>query len=207
MSVSINPIATSNAAGSFQTQSLGYIQGTALNDPTVRNLLSGGVLNPAAALPMWGGIAIEEFTNDIAYGSANTSPNGALGGQIDRAPDNTHVTGFSVFDQNHAMVNSPGSPVPLASQNMLVNFYRLGSNARIAVKCDPALVSLEGAIISQQVSWDFVNQQLIAYSGGVGALACKVLEVAVGNSMTVSYDAGTGLATWVTNGTTAIILI
>ena len=42
---------------------------------------------------------------------------------------------------------------------------------------------------------------------GGGALNVKVLDIQVGNSMTVNYDPVTGFATWNRNGSTAIILI
>jgi len=196
--ISINPSLTTNAAGSFNVQSLGFIQGMALDDPSVRNELAGGYLDAAETLPMWGGVAIEEL---IAAVTESRGPS------IKRAADNTLLTGFSVFNQNHAAINTPQSPVPLTPSGMLVNFYRLGSGARIPLKIDPALVTLEGEIITTQVSWDFANQQIIAYSGGIGALDVRVLEVAVGNSLTVSYDAGTGFATWNRSGTVAIVVI
>lgn len=293
MSITINPGLTTNAAGSFNTTSLGYVQGTALADPAVRNALAGGVLAASETLPMWGGVGIYEFV------PPNGTSNGSLGGSVGRAlllTGTKALTGFSVFDQDHSMINSPQSPVPLAAAGMGVNFYRLGSGARIAVACDPSLVSLEGAIINGPVSWDNVNQRLQPYiasgateavtsmtwssagggriavvmtaasvyglgdevnvSGatntgtggntvvngnfiidtytdtthftlaapaaagvygtiagtivlnvGFGALACKVLDVQIGNSLTVDYNSTTGFATWNRSGSTAIILI
>lgn len=292
-SVPYNPLVTTNASGSFNVETTGYIQGQALDQPAIRNSLAGGVLLATAAFPMWGGVGIYE----LIPGAANT-PNGVLGGTVDRANSltgATALTGFSVFDQAHAMINSPSSPVPVAPGGGQVNFYRLGSGARIAVAVDPSLISLDGTIITSQVSWDFVAQRLIPYSatypqgtitgavwastdggqtdytvstdltafinagddinvanvvstgattngyngnftvvsisathivvsapraaspgtyasGGIvvaggGALPVKVLEVAVGNSMIVEYDATTGSATWDRSGSTAIILI
>jgi hypothetical protein len=289
--ISFNPVLTTNASGSFNIQSEGYFQGTALNDPAVRNALAGGVLATTETLPMWGGVGIAEFV-------PGTSPNPALGGNIKRATSltgATALTGFSVFDQVHSMTTTPQSPVPLAGSSMSVNFYRLGSGARLALKAAPGLIALDGGIITQQVSWDFVGQQLVPYSptyaantitgavwastsggrttftvstdpttlldagdvinvsgvvstggtgvgfngafvvvsttsttivvtqaaasspgtyssggsvaAGGGALACKVLEVALGNSMTVLYDAVTGFATWDRSGTTVVIQI
>lgn len=196
MSININPGVTTNAAGSFNVQSLGFIQGVALDDPSVRNELAGGYLDAGETLPMWGGVAIEELTGDVTESRGN---------DIKRAVSYATLTGFSVFNQNHAAINSPQSPVPLSATTMLVNFYRLGSGARIPLKIDPALVSAEGQIITQQVSWDFNNSMIVAYS--VTALNVRLLEVAVGNSMTVSYDAGTGFATWIPSGSVAIALI
>jgi hypothetical protein len=175
-----------------------------------------------------------------------------------------------------------------------MNFYRLGTNARVVVPCDPSLISLQTGIITQQVSWDFndgvlqpyvasapsdtitsltptyngngtwtiaivasaslvgavgdtvdisgvtgtgnayVNgtQTVVAYTSstqfsilvaapsgaisgltggslvyGGGALPVRVLDVQVGNSMTVNYSSTTGFATWNRSGTTALILI
>lgn len=196
--ISINPSLTTNAAGSFNIQSLGFIQGLALDDPSVRNELAGGYLDAAETVPMWGGVAIDEL---IAAVTESRGPS------IKRAVSNVTLTGFSVFNQNHAAISSPQSPVPLTPSGMLVNFYRLGSGARIPLKIDPALVTLEGEIITTQVSWDFANQKIIAYDGGIGALDVRVLEVAIGNSMTVTYDAGTGFATWNKSDSVAIVVI
>lgn len=196
MTISINPALTTNAAGGFQISSLGMIQGVAMDDPSVRNELAGGYLDGNETLPMWGGVAVEELTGDVGESRGN---------DIKRAANYATLTGFSVFNQNHSAINSPQSPVPLIANGMLVNFYRLGSGARIPLKIDPALVSAEGSIITQQVSWDFANQMIVAFS--VTALNVRLLEIAAQNCMTVSYDAGTGFATWDRNGATALALI
>jgi hypothetical protein len=294
--VAINPIMTTNAAGSFSVDTVGLIQGMMYDDPAVRYALAGGVLDALETLPMWGGVGISEYVP-----GASGKPNGVLGGPVRRATNLTAaaaltLTGFSVFNQDHSMISSPQSPVPLAAANMGVNFFRLGSGARIAVACDPALVSLDGGVITQQVSWDFTSQLLVPYtpaynattitgavwastsggrttftvgtdltadlsagsnidvsgvvstggtgvgfngrfvvvsvtsttivvtqvaasspgtysSGGTvaaggGLLPIKgVLEIDVGNSLTVSYDPTTGFATWNRSGSCAVILI
>ncbi len=194
--ISINPTLTTNAAGSFNVSSLGFVQGVALDDPAIRNALSGGYLDAAETVPMWGGVAIEELTGLVGESRGN---------DIKRAVSYATLTGFSVFNQNHAAINSPQSPVPLSADGMLVNFYRLGSGARIPLKIDPALITADGEIITQQVSWDFVNSMIVAFD--TTALNIRLLEVAVGNSMTVSYDAGTGFATWDKGGAVAIALV
>jgi len=288
--VTINPLLTSNAAGSFNVSSSGYIQGTALDQPAIRNTLAGGVLASTETLPMWGGVAINEAVPSLALTGV---PSNVLGGKITRATNVTanaagSVTGFSVFDQDHSMITSPQSPVPLAPSGSGVNFYRLGSGARVAVKCDPTFAAaLELGSIDQQVSWDFQAQELVPYvaaypanvitaaswaatgggqatyttttnhgvavgdvfditgmtpagyngtftaiagtatnqlvvampvnpgvstvqgtlAAGGGPILVQVLDVNIGNSMTVSYDPVTGFATWNRNGTTAIVLI
>ena len=296
--VTINPYVTSNAQNTFNIDTVGYIQGTALDQPAIRNSLAGGVLAPTETLVMWGGVAISETTTPLS-GSPVTA--GVLGGNITRALNLSLVGAagalsvWSVFDQDYAMINSPQSPVPLIGVGGQVNFYRLGSGARIAVACAASLSSLEGNVTSQQVSWDYVSQMLVPYSpayvanpitgavwastsggrttftvtndlsavlaagdiidvsgvvstggtgagfngewtvvsvtsttivvtqaaasspgtyssggsvaAGGGALPVKVLDVSIGNSMTVSYSATTGFAQWNYSGNAAIILI
>lgn len=295
--ITFNPFITTNAVGSFNISSLGYIQGTALDQPAVRNSLSGGVLAQSETIPMWGGVGISE----LIPGLTHTNQAHEMGGIIGRATTLTaqasgQLTGFSVFDQAYNAVNTPQSPVPLIGSGGMVNFYRFGSGARIAVKMDPSLVDLEGNLITSLVSWDFINQQLQPYvastptesvtsmtwsstnggqaaivmaaptvfglgdtvniSGatntgtggnsavngsfvintftdtthftvampaaagvigtiagtivlnvGTGALNVRVLNVSVGNSMTVQYSSSTGFATWNRVGSAAIILI
>ena len=286
--INFNPVITSNAAGSFAATSEGLIQGTAYADPAARNWLSGGVLAATETLPMWGGVGISDA---VPVQNSTTGPALQLGPTIIRATTLTAyaagaLTGFSVFDQAHAAVNTPQSPVPLLGSGMSVNFYRLGSKARIAVAADAALASLEGGISAPQVSWDFGRQCLTPYvaafaadtissatytsstgilaltmsasqsipvgtyvtisgmtptalngtwavtassgtalsvqatpalgslspaggqvNAGGGALPVSVLEVQVGNSMTVSYSSTTGFATWNRSGSAAVILI
>jgi hypothetical protein len=298
--VSFNPVLTSTATGSFNVQSDGYVQGQAMDSPANRNDLNGGVLASTQTLPMWGGCAVSENVPSSSLLSANGITQ--LGGTIIRATTLTaqatgQLTGFSVFDQAHSMISSPQSPVPLAGTGMTVNYYRIGSFARIALACDPSLISLQGGLITQNVSWDFTNQVLQPYDAstatqsvtsmtwsatnggqvavvvaaaslvgavgdiftisgatntgtagnagvngsfvvntwtdnqhftfllpgtstlygtiagtillnmGTGALNVRILDVQVGNSMTVAYNPTTGFATWNRSGACALCLI
>jgi hypothetical protein len=194
--VSFNPTLTTNALGSFGIQSNGLVQGFANDDPSIRNALAGGTVSSSETVPMWGGIAIYE---NVPEATSNQ------GGEIGRAASLDNLTGFSVFNQAYAGIQTPQSPVPLFATNATLSFYRLGSGARIAVKVDPALVSLEGGLITQQVSWNFTTQTLVAFS--VTALPVKVLKIFASNCKTVSYDPATGFATWNNNGACALIQI
>ncbi len=287
--ININPVLTTNALGSFSVESTGYIVGVALDDPAIRNALKGGYLLASETKPMWGGVGI----STIIPGGANTPAN-ELGQGIGRATTLAaatsgqqaigKLTGFSVFNQDHSMINTPQSPVPLAASLMGVNWYQLGSNARIPVAIDDALADLEGYLTESLVSWDFDQQRLIPYVAaypanvltaiswtlgvvtattttnhgvgvgddftiagvtpagyngtftaiagtatdtlkynlasdpgaetvlgtlvaGGGPLPCKILDVQIGNSMTVAYDPVTGFATWNRSGSTAVIQI
>lgn len=295
-SLTFNPYLLSNAQNTFNVDSTGYTQGMALDDPAIRYQLCAGTLASTETLPMWGGVAISEYIP-----GATGTPATVLGGIIKRATTqaaNTsgQVTGFSVFNQASAMINSPQSTVPLAGIYGQVNYYRLGSGIRIPVAVDSSLVDLDGSVITSQVSWDFTNQRLQPYdastatyaistavwsntaggiltivmsaavpfglgdtvtisgatnsgtgstaaintsfvvngftdnehftlaapaasgvfgtiggspviNAGTGALNVRVLEVKIGNCMTVNYAAGTGFATWNYNDSCAIILL
>jgi hypothetical protein len=219
--INFNPLLTTTAAGGFSVQADGLFQGTAFDDPAIRNALAGGLLATSETLPMWGGVGIYE----------NVSPSAgfdvSMGGQLGRATSITggskNLTGFSVFNQAHAWITSPQSRVPLAATGMTVPFYRLGSGARIAVQIDPSLVSLEGGLITQSVSWDF-NAQVLAplasaatyaitsmtWNATAGGQAVVVAGVAtpvggVGDLVTISgaTNTGTGGAGAV-NGTFAV---
>lgn len=200
MTISVNPAKQSNFSGTFSVQSDGYIQGLYMDDPAVRYALAGGTVKSDEAAPMFGGIAIGELIPNPASVAVE------LGGVIERAVDYAHLTGFTVFNQNGSAILSPPNTVPLADVGMNVNFFRLGSGARIAVACDDALAAtLSGGtdLITTQVSWDFTNQKLVAFN--TTALACKVLNVQRGNSKIVQLSSG--VYTWNPSGTCALIQI
>jgi hypothetical protein len=211
MNIAFNPYVQTNAPGMFTIESDGLIVGTAFPDPAARFALAGGWLATAETLPMYGGIAINEsIPSEPAPGGASPIlPLGPLGGSIARATTLAAgagtTTGFSVFDQNYAAVNNPQSPVPQVGNGGLVNFYRLGSGARVALAIDPALITLQGGLITQQVSWDFSVQRIIAFA--TNALAVKILAVKSAGCMVPTYNAGTGFVTWNYNGAAAVCLL
>lgn len=200
--MAFNPIVTTTAAGSFNVSSSGLVAGTAFADPSARNWLSGGTLYASAALPMWGGVGITEL---VPTPGSTTRPNSALGTIVDRATNVTanttgQLTGFSVFDQAHNMVQSPQSPVPMATPGMSVNFYRLGSNARIVVPCSDALASFENGVITGKVSWDFVNQLLVPYTPGYSDNAASNAVWASTSGGQITFTVGTDPRTLVFAG-------
>ena len=60
--------------------------------------------------------------------------------------------GLSVQNQNYASIIDPGASGSAVAFGVQANYFPFGSGARIAVKADPALVSLEGGSINQNVS-------------------------------------------------------
>jgi len=205
--IAFNPYLQTNAAGMFTIESDGFVVGTAMPDPAARFALSGGWLATAETLPMFGGIAINESIPQER--PPVTRADVALGGIIARsttlAAGAGTTTGFAVFDQNYAAVNTPQSPVPVVGSGGLVNFYRLGSGARVVLAIDPTLISLEGGLITQQVSWDFSAQRIIAFA--TNALNAKVLQVRASGCMRPVYTAATGFTTWNYNDAAALVLL
>jgi hypothetical protein len=217
-----SPYAATNAAGSFNVDSTGYVQGEMLPNAAARQFLTKGFLASGQTLPMWGGVAISE--NIPGPPGSATSPSPLLGGPVGRATTVSagagQITGFSVFDQNYSAVNNPQSPVPLVGTFGQVSFFRFGSGIIIPVAMDPDLVSLENEIITTQVSWDFNNQVLqpfnstatyaltsmtwsAANGGQIAIVAAEATPVgAVGDSVFISgaTNSGTG-GNSVVNGT------
>jgi hypothetical protein len=201
MTIALNPYVQTTAAGSFYIESDGLIVGTAFPDPAARYALAGGWLATTETLPMWGGIGISENVPQEPHGH----PVVALGSICARATAYANLTGFSVYDQNYAAVNTPQSPVPCTDLGGEVNFYRFGSGARVALEIDPTLVSLEGGLITAQVSWDFVNQRIIAFA--TTAVPVKILSIKATGCYTATRNAGTGFVTWNRNAAAAVCLL
>ncbi|AOJ69344.1 MULTISPECIES: hypothetical protein [Burkholderia] len=198
MSISFNPMVTSSPTGTFRIDTEGYVQGAVMDDPSSNMWLASAIIAASVTGPVWGGMAI---TENVAAPNQN-----GLGNSLVIAANNAGVTGFTVINRSYNAILTPGNNVPQLTAGMTAMFYRLGSNARIAVQCDATLAgNLDTGAINQQVSWDFTNQKLVAYSSGAGALACKVLSVNT-KSKIVSYNSGTGALTW-TEGAAAIIQI
>ena len=171
----INPALTTNAAGFFSVTEDGLVQGTALDDPAVRLQLAGGVWDPAATVVGYGGMGV--YVNVPLSTAGTTTASDSFGGYVGPATSVTAnaagtLSGFMVFDQAINGIISPQTPVPQFASGMTINYYKLGSNARIAVQMAPSLVSLDGGIITPLVSWDYTNQQLVPY---VAAYPANVL--------------------------------
>lgn len=208
------PPLQSPAAGSFAIQWDGLIQGMVQPDPEKLFLLRSGWLDPSVTVPLWGGMPIIEHTANTPTTSPPTSPpvpNVSQQGMIGLATNFTSgdsgcATGFSVFDQAYGMVGSPQSSVPEIANIMQVMFYAMGSGVRIALKMDPSLAQgLYGDPITEPVSWDFVNQQIIAFD--TEAFPVRILRVYPSNCMVVNYNAGTGLTSWSRNWSAALVII
>lgn len=188
-SISYQPMLVTNAYGGFSVQSDGFVQGVFSDDPATRFELAGGVLASSETLPMWGGILIYE--NIPGAANTQTVEMGSLVGRGTAQPAAGTPFAFSVFNQAAGMIQTPTSPVPLASVNMGVHYFRSGSNARIQVACDPALAAQEGSSVYQSgniYSWDLQGQQLVPYN--TAAWTANTITNASFSNGTITFTAG-----------------
>lgn len=201
-SISINPMVTTNAAGLFSTNSNGLTQGDAFADPAVKFALAGGVVAAGATSPIWGGQPISE-----SIPAASTQPGaGILGSTINNATALANTTGIAVVNQAFQGITTPQSNAPTFSAGMSVNYYRFGSGARIPLRINPALVSLDGGLVTQQVSWDYTNNWITTYDG-TNAFPVKILSISTSGNKSVAYSAVANTANWVNTDFLAVALI
>jgi hypothetical protein len=172
------PYATTNAPNSFSVRSGGYVQGVYQDDPANRYQLMTGTLSANSAGPIWGGMPISESL------APSTNYNRTLGGTVAQATTVTNITGFSVFNNAYAYPGSPSSPVPIAgATGMTVAFFRMGCGIQIPVAMDASLVSLNGGLITQQVSWDFNNQCLQPYDASTATVSLTSITSSYANGV------------------------
>lgn len=180
-----NPYATSSKTGSFRPYSDGTFQGMADADAASQNWLNMGSFNPSASVVAFGGLPVKEdiFNSNMSNGKST----------IDLATTVDEVIGFSVFDQGHHGIITPGpNNVPLFYPGMDLPFYRFGTKARVPVQCSPALAALVGQSIKTPVGWDFATGMLVPTAAGT---AVTVTSVAWANGVvTVNTAAAHGLA-------------
>jgi hypothetical protein len=177
-----NPNKTSVAAGAFVTSSKGLVQGDVYPDPAIIYKKASGTLAQSETVAMYGGVAI--YT-DVGGGAG--APASELGTIVGRSTSLANLIAFSTW--SYGQVNSPQSPVPLAASGMQVEYYRLGSGARVVVKCDPNLVALRGELTTTDVSWDFENQMLVPYASTTVSSGTYTADATVSSG---TYNAVTG---------------
>jgi hypothetical protein len=210
MTISINPQQITNAPNTFTISTYGGMQGMFVDDPAIRNELISALVAPSQTTPLWGGMGITE-----SLPAAGVEAD-SVGSIVALATSEANLTGFTVFNQAHAMINSPQSPVPLASGGSssdptapggAISIFRLGSGARIWVACSSATASaFAGGAVNAAVYWDYTNQVLLSTAGGTALPGVKVLKVDTkGQSQIVVYSGG--LATWNYAGYAAMIQI
>lgn len=199
--IQFNPMQTTGINDGFVVNTKGYVQGTFLDDPAMRYQLEGAQVDSSQVSPLWGGLpltlkvpAVDQDAN-LPTVIAATTLNG--------------INGWALFNQASAGIITPSSNVPLYSAGMSVNFARPGSNLRICLPVENTtqLDALVGDAPNVALYWDATNNCLTTTSAGnIGPLPIS-LEFLSAQSKTVSYNSGTGNATWLYNAPAAIVRI
>jgi hypothetical protein len=199
-----NQYTTNQPQNAFLLDTQGFVQGLAEDDPVSRMWLTEGTLISTASVLMWGGVPITEQINV-------TGSNGdGLGPVVLAATSQADTTGWSTFQQMMHGIITPGSNAPTYGPTNSVGFFRAGTNVRLMVACDPALIStITGAgdaINSQSLYWDVTNYRItLTTSGGNFALPTSTRLLKVNsNSKIITYSSPN--ASWAA-GAAAVILL
>jgi hypothetical protein len=210
--VSVDPLATTSAGDLAFIHSDGLIQGQVLANPYTTAGLEAGVVDSAETYPLWAGLPVSIGLGGIAGSKKGNVIRKSVVGNVAAG-----IQGFTVSQRSGVMgFQSPSSPAPLFPQNGSVNYYPLGSKARLVVQIDNTLAAAlaNTDFINTPVMWDFTNDKLVVWTSGTDAAnlqltAIRVISVAVAgtlnNNRAISYATGTGLATWVTDKSLAVI--
>jgi hypothetical protein len=193
--IAFNPVIQTNFADAFSVQTVGYVQGTFLDDPAIRFELEQGIVSPSATVPMWGGVPVL-----FSLPTAGTEADEV--GTVLTAASSTTINGWTVFNQAAAMITTPQSNAPQAAPGMSINYFRVGSGARIALQATAtAAAAWYGATeYPSTIYWNTSTYMLTNTSGGsnVGPLSgYRVVAIDINaNSKIVTYNSSSGFVYW-----------
>jgi hypothetical protein len=223
MSVTLNPMVTTNAGGTFFASSDGYVAGgIAVADAAALQKLRIGTVASGATALLYGGVGLTVTT--VASGSL-------AGAQVNIATAIANLLGFAVWDQAAAGIVTPQSQAALYAPGQTMSFFSFGSGACIALPISNAnATALLNVAENTQLSWDYTNQVVIPYTasgGNAGGIpgpllngstpAAEIVDVAVGNSKvavtSTNYaiwgapNPGTGNTSWYEGGSVVVLRI
>lgn len=205
MSITLNPLPTTSASNSFGDSTLGYTAGTLWPNAAARNFLRTGFVASSVTGLIYGGVGITTTTQ------ASAAP--MLGPTLTLATSSSNLTGFAVWDQSAAGIQTPQSAVPLFTPGMSISFVEFGMGQCIALPMSATnAANLLGVANNTQLTWDYTNQVLLPYSSGAipgpSTLSAKIMDVQIGNSIIVTPNSpASGQASWNFAGATVVIQI
>lgn len=174
----------------------------------MRSGLRSGFVAPSQATPLWGGMGI---TPSLPAPGLPAS----LGAMLALATGANNLQGFTVFTESDALMidESDGDFVPQAragdgtNPGGAINFFLLGSHARIWVQYPKAITSqLAGGSMTQALYWDYTNQMLLTCPASLGDLPINVVVLRVNGNGDAQVVAPGGNA-WDCSGFAALIEI
>lgn len=210
--LTLDPMATTAAGDLARIHSDGLMQGQVLVNPYTSAGLDAGVIASNETYPLYAGLPVSLGIDTLDAKRGNVVRKSVVGNVA------AGIMGFTVSQNAGTMgFQTPSSRVPLFPQGSGINFYPLGSKARIVVQIDNTLAgTLDGSdFINTPVMWDFTNDKLVAWVSGTDAAnlqltGIRVVQVALATTAqnrAIAYNTGTGLATWDTTKSLAVIEI
>lgn len=194
MSITLNPLPTTFASGTFNDTTIGYVAGSLFPNASTRNLIRTGTIASSVTGLMYGGVGVTVST------PAAGSP--MAGAQLTIATAIGNLAGFLVWDQSAAPVQTPQSDVPLGSPGMSFSFVEFGLGHIIVLPISAAnAANLLNVTDITQLTWDYTNQVVVPYTSGQipgpSSLPAKIIDVQIGNSWVVTPNSpASGQATW-----------
>src|SRR5665213_2252280 len=110
MSITLNPMVTSNDQGSFGVSSIGYIAGSLYPNAAARNFIRGGTIAQGQNGLFYGGVGVSA---SLPAGGNNSVGSNGPNPLLSLATAIANLTGFAVWDQSASGIITPQSPVPL----------------------------------------------------------------------------------------------
>lgn len=205
MSIVLNPLPTTSASGSFGVSTSGQVAGSLYPNASSRNFTRTGFLASSVTGLVYGGVGVTTTTHATA--SSMLSPTLTLATAIG------NLSGFAVWDQSAAGIQTAQSTVPLFSAGMSISFVEFGLGATIALPISNTnAANLLGVGDYTQLTWDYTNQVVVPYTSGQipgpSSLPAKIIGVNVGTSYIVTPNSpASGQAVWNSAGSTVILQI
>jgi hypothetical protein len=211
MIITIDPTATTSFGELSHLTSDGLIQGDVQVNPFTSAGLEAGVVASNATYPLYAGLPISLGVQILGSDRKGVTVrksfvgNVAAGIQGWTTSQGSGVMGFSSFT----------SQPPLFPQGGSINFYKSGSKGRVAVRINNTLAAAlaNTDFITTPVMWDWTNDELVAWTSGTDAANLQLTTVSIiavspynaNHNLSIAYDTGTGVATYATNKSLAII--
>lgn len=179
--------ATTHLSGSFIPHATGAKEGTSVQHPNQAQQPDSGVFVGATATQKaWGGLPVSV--------EISAKPGEA---RVRLATDYATAQAWLTFDGADHLFQD-GESIGLYEDGESALFYRGKSNIEIWVKIDDTLAAtlLTGANYwNTAVSWDFTNNQIIAFD--TTALSnVEITGISMTNNEVVDFDSGTNTAQW-----------
>ena len=207
----LNPTATTGFGNLSYPTSGGLIQGEVQENPYTSANLEAGVIASSETYPLYAGLPLSlgiQIAGTDTKGATvfkSAVGNVAAGIQAWSVSQRSGVMGFSSFT----------SQPPLYPQGNSINFYRSGTKGWVAVRINNTFAATlaNTNLVNTPVMWDWTNNELVAWTSGTDAANLQLTSIRLVSvhpydavhTLSIAYDTGTGIATYVENKSLAII--